>query len=291
MYFPKQFDPDLSIELGGLIRQAYAQFDAFENEEDWSLSGRCILLGQLHYVWKPEKAIEKGISNFDVTLRRLSRVKTRDVIRIPIGFIARRQKSVFLILRGTQTSKEWVRNLDIDLTPFLLPDMGKVHGGFLHVYETVRDGILSVLATLDAGMNLYVAGHSLGAALATFAALDIEATTKHKVGALYTYGSPRVGDDEFVRVFNARFHQRSFRIANTSDIVTSIPLPVPIAGITGGYFSHVDAPVDMTVQKNDMKENHSMKTYLAELDGYRTNKGFFGSLFQKAPDRPPEPRP
>jgi len=85
------------------------------------------------------------------------------------------------------------------------------------------------------------------------AVTDIEASTRCRVEALYTFGSPRVGDDRFVKAFNRAFAARSFRIANTSDIVTSIPLPVPIAGIVGGYFSHVDTPVDMTIQKDDLE--------------------------------------
>ena len=74
------------------------------------------------------------------------------------------------------------------------------------------------------------------------------------------------------------FGPRSFRIANTCDIVTSIPLPAPIAGIVGGYFSHVDTPVDMTIQKDDLEQNHSMRTYLAALAETRGRKGLFGKI-------------
>jgi triacylglycerol lipase len=129
--------------------------------------------------------------------------------------------------------------------------------------------------------KLYVAGHSLGAALTVCAVPDIEASTRCRVEALYTFGSPRVGDDAFVQAFNGAFASRSFRISNTSDIVTSIPLPAPIAGIVGGYFSHVDTPIDMTIQKNDLERNHSMRTYLAALNETRGRKGLLGKFLGK----------
>ena len=34
MYFPRGFDAELAVELGGLIQQAYAQFQAFEKGKE-----------------------------------------------------------------------------------------------------------------------------------------------------------------------------------------------------------------------------------------------------------------
>jgi predicted lipase len=113
--------------------------------------------------------------------------------------------------------------------------------------------------------RLLVAGHSLGAAMATLALPDIEASLNIKVTSVFTFGSPRVGDDAFARAYNTAFGRRSFRIVNTSDIVTSVPPPTPIAGKIGGYFSHVDTPIDMNVQTNESGQNHHMNTYLTTL--------------------------
>ena len=38
MYFPKAFDVERALQLGELIKQAYAQFESFENEQQWKLS-------------------------------------------------------------------------------------------------------------------------------------------------------------------------------------------------------------------------------------------------------------
>jgi triacylglycerol lipase len=276
MYFPKGFDAGLAIELGELIQQAYDQFEAFENEEDWKLNGNYSLTTVLSYIWSPERLIEKGIHNYDLTIKKISRNKRNESAETPIGFVAERQGRMYLILRGTQTAKEWIRNFSISLRPYLIADHGMVHEGFMQMYDEIRGAIIETLSSTSNHMKLYVGGHSLGAALATLALPDIESKTRCRVRALYTFGSPRVGDVTFVRAFNESYHDRSFRIANTSDLVTSLPLPVPLANIVGGYFSHVDVPVDMTVQKDDMETNHGMETYLSTLSENRQRKGFFG---------------
>ena len=265
MYFPAGFDTDQAIELGELICQAYDQFEAFENDRAWKLTGGYALKRELSYPWSAGRTLDRARNNFDLTLRRLSRSMKSKTLRIPIGFVAQRRDNFFLILRGTQTVTEWTRNFGINLGPHLLPDFGRIHAGFLDTYKLIRGAAIEALGVMGPRTKLYVAGHSLGAALTVCAVTDIEASTRCRVEALYTFGSPRVGDDRFVKAFNRAFAARSFRIANTSDIVTSIPLPVPIAGIVGGYFSHVDTPVDMTIQKDDLEQNHSMRTYLDAL--------------------------
>lgn len=278
MYFPKGFGRELAVELGELIQQAYAQFESFEREVAWKLPEAYTPKGEFSYLWTPTKTIEKGILNFDHALARFSRTNKNKSIRIPIGFLAQRNDRLFLVLRGTRTAKEWVRNFSISLNDYLLQNFGRVHGGFLQTYRSIQKEIEDALSTTNSKAKLYVGGHSLGAALTTLALPDIESRLNRAVTALYTYGSPRVGDDSFVKAFNAAFGQRSFRIANSSDIVTSIPLPVPIASSVGGYFSHVDTPVDLTVQQEDLEKNHSMQTYLSALRASKVQKGLLEKL-------------
>lgn len=49
---------------------------------------------------------------------------------------------------------------------------------------------------------LYVAGHSMGAAMAHICALDMKFTLGFDNINVYTYGSPRVGNDKFKGFFN-----------------------------------------------------------------------------------------
>jgi predicted lipase len=64
--------------------------------------------------------------------------------------------------------------------------------------------------------EVWVIGHSLGAALATLVAAAIPGSN------LCTFASPRVGNSAFVKFSNATAKQ-SIRIANIRDIVPHVP--------------------------------------------------------------------
>lgn len=280
MNLPKKFDKKIAIELGNLVIQAYNQFESFENEKDWVLPEPYKLLCDFRYEVKTESMISAKINNYDTSIRKLLKLKEKISILVPIGFIAKRETKVFIVFRGTKTPKEWVDNLNISFKEYLIPSFGNIHEGFLQVYKSIQNTIYQHKDDINSKDSLYIAGHSLGAALATLAVPDIEINLQKRIRAIYTFGSPRVGDNVFVKSYNAKYSEKTHRIVNTSDVVTSIPLPVPIFGSFGGYFSHVDNPIDFTVQENDIMKNHEMKTYLIEIEKAKNNQGLFKRLFQ-----------
>jgi hypothetical protein len=86
-------------------------------------------------------------------------------------------------------------------------------------------------------MPIFITGHSLGAALATLAAarcLRDVALKNCQPLALYTFGSPRVGDKVFGTDLKGMFH---CRIVNDEDIVTTVPPTVSIPGLPA--YQHV----------------------------------------------------
>jgi predicted lipase len=172
-----------------------------------------------------------------------------------------------------------MNNFSVTMKELPLPGWGRAHEGFLQSYAAVAGAIRAGLGGLDGASRIYVAGHSLGAALATLALPDLGADLGGKMAGLYTFGSPRVGDAVFSRVYDAAFGARSFRIVNSSDIVTSVPLPVPIMGFVGDYFSHVSTPVEFGSQNGDPELNHAMKTYLEALEGSRPPEGWWRRVF------------
>ena len=125
-----------------------------------------------------------------------------------------------LAFRGTETSKRQDIKTDIEATKISLLE-GRVHAGFRNAYESVRPAIENSLSQLDE-MPLYITGHSLGAALATVATQELEKNHlfRSRIAACYTFGSPRVGNSQYDRSFKAPI----YRMVNTTDIVTVIPL-------------------------------------------------------------------
>ncbi len=274
MYFPKGFKLGDSLELAALVESAYDQFSAFEDDMPWKLPQGYELIRELKYAYETRNPWDKGSVKLD------KRVKTgllrKNTFEIPVGFVARRGHAAFVVFRGTKTAKEWINNFNTKFRECFVPGFGNVHEGFLGTYLTLRESLAEGLRSLNA-RHYFVAGHSLGAAFGTFALLDMAVNLKKNVKALYTFGSPRMGDNSFVERFNEEFGVRSFRVVNTSDIVPSIPLPIPLAGFVGGYFSHVDTPVDFNLQADDVEQNHAMSSYKAALQA-QVKKGLFAFL-------------
>lgn len=67
------------------------------------------------------------------------------------------------------------------------------------------------------GKPLFITGHSLGGALATVAARDL--VHKGGIAACYTFGSPRVGNDEWTGDIKTPI----YRLVNAADCVTMLP--------------------------------------------------------------------
>jgi predicted lipase len=109
-----------------------------------------------------------------------------------------------------------------------------------------------------------VVGHSLGAALATLFVMENDLKRKFDIVSLCTFASPRVGNMEFVHLFN-KLPLDSWRIVNTSDVVPRLPPHVPIVLDYG----HVDS--EYRFNSSDFAKNsllcwHTLETYLHWLD-------------------------
>jgi pimeloyl-ACP methyl ester carboxylesterase len=136
-------------------------------------------------------------------------------------FVAIRQDNEFAVAAFRGTDKDDPTNVASDanalFTPW--PQGGKVHKGF-------HDCLQDVIGTLEPAISaihcrLLFTGHSLGAALATLLA------SMHPPAALYTIGSPCVGNADFVATLQ---RVKNYRYVDCADIVTQIPPPLP-----GGY--------------------------------------------------------
>jgi triacylglycerol lipase len=100
-----------------------------------------------------------------------------------------------------------------------------VHAGFHRALDEIWSGLHEYLESIrseGSGKTIWFTGHSLGAALATLAADRFGAG---KSSGLYTFGSPRVGDN----VFKASFAVPCYRFVNNTDVVPHLPPPSLLA--------------------------------------------------------------
>jgi len=130
------------------------------------------------------------------------------------GYLARSPKQSILAFRGTDVDDPTDLGTDADAILTNWQGGGKVHTGFRNAILPVWPPVSAALATVQGA--LLFTGHSLGAALATLAA----SLSPRKPDALYTIGSPRVGDADFAATLAAL---PSFRYQNCCDIVCRIP--------------------------------------------------------------------
>jgi triacylglycerol lipase len=117
-----------------------------------------------------------------------------------------------LVFRGTeQDPRDVLRNLTTFPTQVAASEI-RVHEGFEEALESVWSSVSRYLGQLECPM--FYAGHSLGAALATLAA------RRRPPHAVYTFGSPRVGNQAFASALGAA---AVYRVVNGADVVTTLP--------------------------------------------------------------------
>ena len=131
------------------------------------------------------------------------------------GFLAKSSEFAVLAFRGTEPDefRDSLQDIKIPMVPF--GGSANVHKGFLDALEYVWPQVASGLQELEAaGIPVWITGHSLGAALATLAA------ARRTPAALFTFGSPRVGDSGFQELVSSLNNHRT---VNCADIVTTVP--------------------------------------------------------------------
>lgn len=133
------------------------------------------------------------------------------------AFLATRDadKMAVLAFRGTQ--KEDPKDIITDLQARFYHDKNgvKIHDGFNRAFQCVEKDIRDAVEKLK-DYSLYVAGHSLGGALALIAT---RALNSDNLAACYTFGSPKVANEEF----DDDIKPPIYRIVNTYDLVPISP--------------------------------------------------------------------
>lgn len=270
---PQGFSLDVAAEMAHLILAAYDQFKApVGRPPRWPLS-----------------------SPYEVVSAFSARLPFHDTETF--GFVARRTdtSNVYVVFRGTESLDDWLTNIELRHVA-QQHGWGKVEEGFDRVYTQSSPVILAAIR--NAGANqVFVAGHSLGGALATLCAADLKSALNVDP-TVYTLASPRVGDVEFASRFNAECPVL-WRVVNTEDVITTVPVAttafesphltlvarlvralvrLPKVGrwvkrrlgwmrtlFSDDVYEHVGIPVNFTRNNGTVLANHQMATYLAAI--------------------------
>lgn len=123
-----------------------------------------------------------------------------------------------VVCRGTEPNDWNDIKADLDLATVIAETAGRVHRGFKREVDDLWPRL--ELALVNNRLPLWFTGHSLGGAMATICASRCHLShIRSNPRALYTFGSPRVGNRRYVDFVQLE----AFRWVNNNDIVARVP--------------------------------------------------------------------
>jgi triacylglycerol lipase len=264
IYLPPDFSKLDAVSCGKLIDQAYAQFAQAKDPQPGA----------------PPWTIQDGYTNHG------SFSATEQGKVLPFGFVASKDSQLFVVIRGTQTPLEWLDDASIQPQPFI-NGWGSTTSGFLLLHNQVFPTIEKLVAENQGAVNqVFVTGHSLGAALANLSTAQLIGSGLVQSAKLtaYTFSGPRTGNPAFAAKFNQTV-AKAWRVFNTEDLVPTLPLstidndPRSLGLLDTNIelvlklffkpspflFQHVDSPIALTYQLNTVADNHDLTQLYSRL--------------------------
>jgi pimeloyl-ACP methyl ester carboxylesterase len=219
-------------QVGHLINQCrYGRFDVlpcrlfpFEQEAGTYSKANAMWLAELsNLVYRNEEYVTAQLGRWGFESVQWIEDQQTDTQ----AFVAVKDDCLVVSFRGTMGTRDLLtdilfRKVAFQIDPEASDSAGKVHRGFLAALDSVWEQVRAVVNKLGPTRPIFVTGHSLGAALAQLAAMRLAANGQ-TVTAVYLFGSPRVGDADFVAAYNKRLAGQTYLHINHTDIVATIP--------------------------------------------------------------------
>jgi triacylglycerol lipase len=177
-------------------------------------------LAQLAYEDEQDK-IERIARTWGLTTRALFKPSVATILplRRTRGVILQGPGALLIAFAGTDplVAADWVTDFDFSLGP------DGVHFGFGDALAAVWPDITATLTATPRVGPLFIAGHSLGAALAVLCAQRAREDFAITAEAIYAFGMPRIGSPAFAEAFDQALGGMTYRFVHGDDIVATVP--------------------------------------------------------------------
>ncbi|EAS02832.1 lipase family protein (macronuclear) [Tetrahymena thermophila SB210] len=216
LYTTPSFDPQLAIDIDYYSKVSYCDVDAIQK---WNCGDSCNYHSGMTDVQAFNKKTKEaqGYCGYDASNKR-----------------------IVVAYRGSSNIQNWIANFQAIPVKYAGCQGCLVHDGFQLTLKEISDNIntcVQGLANKYQDAQVFVTGHSLGGALATLSVLEIAKIVDPSKIVFMNFGSPRVGNQQFVEYFDSVI-TNGIRVVNFKDIVPHLPLKIM-------DFKHVNTEVWM----------------------------------------------
>jgi hypothetical protein len=210
--FEKLFGPNKEFEYFENVSDSQFRFasNKFQLVNAWWLAEASMLVYVKEDDFVKDRLAKAGLNNIEFFKKKGTQC-----------FIAHNNDFIIVCFRGTEV--EEVHDVITD-AKFILVDSeqgGKVHKGVKDaidlVWNDIKEYMQNIRRNLAQKQTVWFTGHSLGAALAMLAA-----DRYGNVQGVYTFGSGRIGDEDFAN----NYYANTYRFVNNNDIVPMVPPPI-----------------------------------------------------------------
>lgn len=141
------------------------------------------------------------------------------------GFVATDSTNSLVVVsfRGSESVRNWLTDVDFPTVTTDICTGCSACAGFWNSWAEARDGVLAAVKSAKAanpGYQIAAVGHSLGGAIADFAAAELRNGGLDV--ALYTFGSPRIGGAPISDYISAQ-STKNYRVTHLNDPVPRLP--------------------------------------------------------------------
>lgn len=210
-----------------------------------------ILIDKINYDSTVEKEkLENHLNEFQFKLKKTFDTEGTQAILVDAG------EYLVLSFRGTEADSlhDMKADAKANITKCSVSE-GQIHTGFRDAFNHVRREIEEeIIKDEYSDKPIFITGHSLGGALATVATKYL--THKGGIAACYTFGSPRVGNDDWVNNIKTPIH----RVVNAADCVTMLPpgdVPISVLSFCLRFIPAVGEPLSKKLSERFGRYMHA----------------------------------